>query len=446
MRRAALTILIFARVLVQSAEAGTATLAWDPSTDADVAGYLLSYGTASGQYTTTIDVGNVTSYQFSEPNPFIPYYLALRAYNVGGVISPYSNEVVTTPNPPLTITGLTANRLSPQTVGTSIVFTAIASGGISPHQFKWWVDNGATSTIGQQWSTSNTFTWTPVSPSSTYVIRVWARNATSTADTPDNAAAVLTMTFTIAAAVANLPPVVNAGADRTITLGGTAALSGTASDDGMPTPPGVLTVNWTRVSGPGTVTFTAPSATSTTATFSASGTYILRLTASDGALSTSDDVSVTVNPASSGGTGTGLTGHYYNDGKSGARFTTLVLTRIDGSIDFNWNTGTPAPVVQQDNFSVRWTGQIQVPVTGTYRFATTADDGVRLWVNGQRMLNSWGGRAVAISSSAGITLTGGVRYTIVLEFYERDALAQIQLRWTPPGQPESVIPSTSLFP
>ena len=137
MRRAALTILIFVRVLVQPAEAGIVSLTWDPNTESDLAGYLLSYGTASGQYTITIDVGNVSSYQFSEPNPSIRYYLALRAYDTGGAISPYSNEVVTTPNPPLTLTDLTANRVSPQPVGTSIVFAAIASGGISPHQFRW---------------------------------------------------------------------------------------------------------------------------------------------------------------------------------------------------------------------------------------------------------------------------------------------------------------------
>ena len=297
MRRAALVVSILVRLLVQPAEAATVTLAWNPNTEPDLGGYLLSYGTASGQYTTTIDVGNVTSYVFAEPNPSVRYYLALRAYDTEGLISPYSNEAVTTPNPPLTITGLSANRMSPQPVGTSIVFTATASGGTAPYQFKWWIDNAGTSTVGAQWSTSNMFTWTPTSPSSTYVIRVWARNATSAADAPDSSAAILTMTFAITGAVANVAPTVNAGADRTITLPGTAALSATVSDDGRPSPPGVVTLAWTRVSGPGTVAFSAPSAASTTASFSASGTYVLRLTASDSALSTNDDVTVTVNPA-----------------------------------------------------------------------------------------------------------------------------------------------------
>ena len=95
----------------------------------------------------------------------------------------------------------------------------------------------------------------------------------------------------------------SAGPDRTITLPGTAQLTGTASDDGLPNPPAAMTRSWTKVSGPGTVTFSAPTALSTTASFSASGAYVLRLTVSDGALTASDDVSVTVNPASGAGTG-----------------------------------------------------------------------------------------------------------------------------------------------
>ena len=95
----------------------------------------------------------------------------------------------------------------------------------------------------------------------------------------------------------NLAPAVNAGVDQTITLPASATLSGTAADDGQPVPPGALTVGWTKVSGPGTVTFASASVAATTASFSAAGAYVLRLTASDGSSSASDDVQVTVNPA-----------------------------------------------------------------------------------------------------------------------------------------------------
>ncbi|MCE7985134.1 MAG: hypothetical protein DYG89_28510 [Caldilinea sp. CFX5] len=94
----------------------------------------------------------------------------------------------------------------------------------------------------------------------------------------------------------NQAPLVNAGADQTILLSSSAALDGAVSDDGLPAPPSVITA-WSQVSGPGAVTFANAEAVDTTATFSAIGVYVLRLTASDGALSAFDEVSITVNTA-----------------------------------------------------------------------------------------------------------------------------------------------------
>ena len=96
----------------------------------------------------------------------------------------------------------------------------------------------------------------------------------------------------------NQPPVVDAGPDQVITLPAIANLSGTASDDGLPAPPS-LTITWTKVSGPGTVTFGTPNALATTASFGLAGAYVLRLSANDGELTSSDDVIVNVNPPSS---------------------------------------------------------------------------------------------------------------------------------------------------
>src|SRR5207249_6557520 len=98
-------------------------------------------------------------------------------------------------------------------------------------------------------------------------------------------------------AVGNTPPTVNAGAAQTITLPSSATLNGTAADDGLPVG-STLTVTWSKVSGPGTVTFGNANALSTTASFSAAGIYSLRLTASDTALSSTSDVTITVNPTS----------------------------------------------------------------------------------------------------------------------------------------------------
>jgi len=106
--------------------------------------------------------------------------------------------------------------------------------------------------------------------------------------------------FTIAGScggAVNQPPTVNAGPDQTITLPATASLAGTASDDGLPNPPHTLTTTWAKVSGPGTVTFGNANALSTTATFSAAGTYVLSLTGNDSALSSTDTITIVVNPA-----------------------------------------------------------------------------------------------------------------------------------------------------
>src|SRR5439155_7110598 len=102
------------------------------------------------------------------------------------------------------------------------------------------------------------------------------------------------VTITVNAAGVNQAPTVNAGPDQTITLPASATLSGTASDDGLPTG-STLTTTWSKVSGPGTITFGNVNAKSTTASFSTSGTYVLRLTASDSALSSTDDVNIVGN-------------------------------------------------------------------------------------------------------------------------------------------------------
>ncbi len=107
-------------------------------------------------------------------------------------------------------------------------------------------------------------------------------------------AATGAITLNYQQAGANLAPVVSAGSNQTVTLPSSAALDGTVSDDGLPS--GSLTSTWTKQSGPGTVTFADTHAVDTTAGFSTNGVYVLRLSATDGALTTSDDVTITVNP------------------------------------------------------------------------------------------------------------------------------------------------------
>jgi hypothetical protein len=134
--------------------------------------------------------------------------------------------------------------------------------------------------------------WTPAVGAHTLTATPYTGSgATGTAGTG------LTVAFSVIdqADPVNQPPAVSAGPDLSVTLPASAALDGTATD----TDP--LTTAWSKVSGPGTVAFGNAAAPDTTAAFSSAGTYVLRLTASDGTLSASDDVQVTVSSAPTGG-------------------------------------------------------------------------------------------------------------------------------------------------
>ena len=247
----------------------------------------------------------------------------------------------------------------------------------------------------------------------------------------------------------NQPPLVNAGTDQTITLPNTAQLIGTASDDGQPNPPGTLTYTWSKISGreesENVVVFSNPNSLSTTVTFPASDVYVLRLTVSDGALTSSDDVVVTVNPAPNGG-GTGLQGQYFNDPNGTTHFSTLVLSRIDPTVNFDWGIGAAGPGLQLDNFSVRWTGKVQAVIAGSYVFSTSADDGVRLWINGQLVIDNWVDQPETLRDSAPITLVAGQLYDVRMEFYDHEEDAIARLMWAYPGQTRTAIPQSQLYP
>lgn len=98
----------------------------------------------------------------------------------------------------LSLSNLTSNVASPQAPGTSITWTATATGGSSPYQYKFRVNVGGVWTTARTWSTTNTFTWTPTTAGS-YQVEVWARNSTNTVDAPQNANSDLIRAFTIQA-------------------------------------------------------------------------------------------------------------------------------------------------------------------------------------------------------------------------------------------------------
>lgn len=141
------------------------------------------------------------------------------------------------------------------------------------------------------------------------------------------------------------------------------------------------------------------------------------------------------------GTGTGLTGSYYN----GRDFSSLIATRTDAQVNFDWGGGSPLSGVGVDNFCVRWQGQVQAPITGTYIFSTTTDDGTRLWVNNQLLVDKWVDQG-ATSWSGTINLTAGQSYPIKMDYYENSGGASAKLSWSGPGIASQIIPQTYLYP
>jgi MSHA biogenesis protein MshQ len=95
---------------------------------------------------------------------------------------------------------------------------------------------------------------------------------------------------------------------------------------------------------------------------------------------------------------------------------------------------------------VQWTGQLVAPVSGTYTFATVSDDGVRLWVDNQWLIDNWTDHPTVTDTSRGVYLEAGQKYPVRLDFYESGGVAVMQLLWAIPGRGYEVIPQSALTP
>ncbi len=140
------------------------------------------------------------------------------------------------------------------------------------------------------------------------------------------------------------------------------------------------------------------------------------------------------------GTGNGLRADYYDN----RDFTNPTLSQTDATVDFNWGSAAPLLSMGVDTFSVRWTGQVQPLYSETYQFKTTSDDGVRLWVNNQLIIDKLVNQATT-SHTGSITLEAGQKYDIRLDYFENTGNALAQLAWSSPSQTLEIIPQTQLY-
>ena len=111
-----------------------------------------------------------------------------------------------------------------------------------------------------------------------------------------------------------------------------------------------------------------------------------------------------------------------------------MLTRTDPTVDFNWGSGSPGSAVNPNFFSVKWTGKVKAPVNGSYVFTVVGDDGIRLFLNGVKVIDGWRDQGAATYSSTPTTLTANTLYNVELHYYEHESDAVARLRWSYPGQ------------
>lgn len=120
-----------------------------------------------------------------------------------------------------------------------------------------------------------------------------------------------------------------------------------------------------------------------------------------------------------------------------------VLVRNDRDINFSWDNGSPAPQINSDYFSARWTRKLSFN-DGLYRFSVRADDGVRVWINGQPVIDQWHD-SKSQTYTADVPLAKGT-HSLKVEYYERSGGALIQFSWQRMGDRSPIQPQISLAP
>jgi len=148
--------------------------------------------------------------------------------------------------------------------------------------------------------------------------------------------------------------------------------------------------------------------------------------------------------------GTGLTGYYFTNSSltysSTTNFnpTNLFLVQVDPSIDFTWTNGM-SPNLSNGLYSVRWVGQVQPQYSETYFFDVLSDDGVKLWVNDQLLIDKWQKQNGGSEWTNAVALQGGTRYNLKLEYLQYTNKAQAHLYWYSADQSRQIIPSSCLY-
>ncbi|WP_251038331.1 glycosyl hydrolase [Paenibacillus albidus] len=137
----------------------------------------------------------------------------------------------------------------------------------------------------------------------------------------------------------------------------------------------------------------------------------------------------------------GLKAEYFNNAELSGQ---PVLSRNDSRIDFNWHKDSPGTGLGKDSFSVRWSGKIKPVYSEKYTFSASADDGVRVYIDGKLVIDSWKNQS-GVDHKGSIMLTAGTLYDIKVEYYENRGDASVRLMWESERQKLAIVPRNALF-
>lgn len=123
----------------------------------------------------------------------------------------------------------------------------------------------------------------------------------------------------------------------------------------------------------------------------------------------------------------------------------LRVARVDRRIDFDWSMTAPATNVPRETFSARWTAILRPRVSDSYTLVTATDDGVRLWINDELLIDDWNAHATT-ENRAVIRLAAGADYVLRVEYFNASGGGSARLSWETATMPREVLPPGVLTP
>ncbi len=121
----------------------------------------------------------------------------------------------------------------------------------------------------------------------------------------------------------------------------------------------------------------------------------------------------------------------------------VTLVRVDSTVDFSWNRNGPGHPIREDDFTAEWSGYLSAPLSGEYTFHASADDAVRVWVDGRLVVDTW--EEGADWASPTLRMVGGLRVPIRVEYREEKVQASVRLEWAADGGEPAVVPTEHLY-